>query len=751
MPVSLRYVPLGDGVAASSVSTPRPRDELEVEWQFDALDLRPVERWLAALPARAQAASTQVGTEESPPVGGSTHESSSPPTGTDEPIGAGPPLRSAPSDPWVESDLPWVPPSPPRPADLVMRGVDATRAPGHDGAGSEGSRFGPHHALDSGSSASPTTHTGFQSDLGMPTPSEQKEFTSRDATVPEGHVEQEPYAGEIPDGLSDVGRLTTLARPGRRLVDRYLDTPDWRMARAGFVLRVRHRGRHDEVTIKDAHPASSTGLRTRLEVTQELPGGVIERLQPDGPVARRLRAVIGQRSLRQVIEVRTRRRPFSLRMAGADVAEVALDDTTILGGEAAMAGERPVRLRRVEVEVDPAWVQDLEPIVEDLVATTGLRPASLSKFEVGMLGLGLTIPGPPDLGPVVVSPTSTIGDVGLAAVRRHLGALIAHEPGARLGEDPEELHDMRVATRRLRAALDIFSAVLPPRAQMSRRELSWVGRLLGAVRDLDVQIAHHELDAARVASLLHDITRPAPLEPLLTLLRHERDEARRQLIEALDSDRYERLVASLTTMVTGGAGRPPESRQMAVAVLPDLVTERHRPARKARRKALRSGTPTDLHKLRIKCKRLRYSVEFSAGIYGSAAERYVRRLTKVQDLLGLLQDSDTNVRKLYSLAVSTTNPLPAETVYAMGAISGFHRADAESVTSRIKRQTDKIDGQAWHQLARQMERRRTEAVGPGPAVGHGPAVGPGPAVGHGPAAGTTPPAHGVFQPWRPRS
>ena len=73
-------------------------------------------------------------------------------------------------------------------------------------------------------------------------------------------------------------------------------------------------------------------------------------------------------------------------------------------------------------------------------------------------------------------------------LRRQLGVLREKEPGTRLGEDIEELHDMRVATRRLRAALALFSTVLPVRAQTFREELGWLGRVLGAVRDLDVQL-----------------------------------------------------------------------------------------------------------------------------------------------------------------------------------------------------------------------------------------------------------------------
>ena len=282
----------------------------------------------------------------------------------------------------------------------------------------------------------------------------------------------------------ELGTVTALARTPRRLVDSYIDTDDWRIARAGFVARTRRRGRHDEVTLKDTRPAGDNGLRQRLEVTEILPSSGLAALEPDGPVGRRLRAIVGTRHVQEVLQVRTRRRPFALRVGGVDAAEVALDDTVIVVGN----GQRPMQLRRVEVEVLPEWLEALEPLVEQLRVSCGLRPAQLSKFEAGLLGLGEEIPGSPDLGSTAVGVESTMGELAFAVLRRQLAILRDKEPGTRLGEDPEELHDMRVATRRVRAALALFAAVLPVRAQVFREELGWLGRLLGAVRDLDVQL-----------------------------------------------------------------------------------------------------------------------------------------------------------------------------------------------------------------------------------------------------------------------
>ncbi|MGH8987745.1 MAG: CHAD domain-containing protein, partial [Acidimicrobiales bacterium] len=336
---------------------------------------------------------------------------------------------------------------------------------------------------------------------------------------------------------AEVPTLTVLAKPTRRLVDRYLDTQDWRLVQAGLVLRTRQRGRTVEVTMKDTRPAEPGGLRRRLEVTETLPSGLAS-LGPSGPVGRRLHAVAGQRPLFQVLEVRTRRQPFSLRATGTEVAEVALDDTTFVVGT-----HRPLaRLRRVEVEVAPGWLGTLAAVVEDLRESARLSPAALSKFEAGLLAAGAAVPGPPDVGSIEIPPDATIGAVAFAVIRQQVRELFAHEPGTRLGEDPEELHDMRVATRRLRAAMDFFASALPSRAVAVREELSWIAAALGDVRDLDVQRADMAEPGRWTAEWNRGGTDRA-LVHLAALLETERDEARQRLLDSLDSPRWERLSA----------------------------------------------------------------------------------------------------------------------------------------------------------------------------------------------------------------
>ena len=550
-----------------------------------------------------------------------------------------------------------------------------------------------------------------------------------------------PGTGEAPE--ESAATLTAMAKTPRRLTDRYIDTDDWRIARAGYVLRLRRRGRNAHVTLKALNSPSASGLRQRVEISQVVEGDPLQSLPGHGEVGSRVSAMAGRRPLRHVLEVRTRRRPFSLRVAGTEVAEMVLDDTTIVLG----SGQRPAHLRRVEVEVQPPWVDALAPVVNDLRATCGLRPAELSKFEAGLLASGALLPGPPELGPTTVTPASTVGDVAFAVLRKALGSFLVHEPGTRLGDDPEELHDMRVATRRMRAAMEAFADVLPVRAVALRRELGWVADALGEVRDLDVQLARDELatfqppgahahgagtgsalsgsssasspktapDAPAVTSPSTTSTatssRPAPLDELRAVLLQDWAAARTRMLAVLDSTRYERMVKSLTIMVRQGPSRrSPAARQPAVVVLPELILARHKAVRKAARRAERSGWPADYHRVRIRAKRLRYVVEFSADVYAGETQPFVRRLTRLQDHLGAMQDAEVASSRLYELAVGRHHLLSPETTFVMGAVAERHRAEGQLLLQRVDRRLAALTSKQWKGLRSLMGEERRQAL-----------------------------------------
>jgi CHAD domain-containing protein len=296
-----------------------------------------------------------------------------------------------------------------------------------------------------------------------------------------------------------------------------------------------------------------------------------------------------------------------------------------------------------------------------------------------------------------------MGELAYAVLRRQLAVLRTKEPGTRLGEDPEELHEMRVATRRLRAALDLFVDVLPLRAHTFRCELGWLADVLGAVRDLDVQL---QAQAAMV-----EPGQEAVWADLTALLVRERDVARLALLTALDSSRAERLLSGLSALVQQGpVRRSTATRTAALAVVPDLIESRHASVVKAARRARRSGEAADFHRLRIRCKRLRYSLEFSAELYGGRTGRYTSQLAKLQNQLGLLQDAEVAANRLSDLATGRQAHLSASTIFVMGGVAEQHRQERARVLALLPGEVSRVRGREWQELTETMERGRVHAL-----------------------------------------
>jgi CHAD domain-containing protein len=280
--------------------------------------------------------------------------------------------------------------------------------------------------------------------------------------------------------------------------------------------------------------------------------------------------------------------------------------------------------------------------------------------------------------------------------------MLAKEPGARLGDDIEELHDMRVATRRLRAGLSLFAEALPATAQSLREELGWLGRVLGAVRDLDVQVEQLDAWLAEVPETDRDA-----LEALRALLRHQRAQARTAMLEALDSRRYQLLLDRLRRMLV--RRRPPRTdaaATLALAVAPELIERHFRRLRKAARRIARDSSASDYHRVRIRAKRLRYALEFLADLYPEGTRPLLRRLVALQDILGQHQDADVTITRLRTLADEHGADLGPTTIFSMGEIAGRYREEMTALQDRFPPAYERITGKPWKQLRALLEQHR---------------------------------------------
>ena len=247
-------------------------------------------------------------------------------------------------------------------------------------------------------------------------------------------------------------------QPGtpRTQLDTYCDTPDWDVYRSRYTLRVRRVGEGAEATLK-AFGSVEAGARVRTEINQALPTPDADLLRASGPVSDRLRLMLGVRSeLQPLFTVETHRAPFALMRDGATIASLTLDDTHI--GCAGATAE----LRRVEVEEEQAGaLAHVGAFISALQASCALAVATSSKFEAGLSAAGLSPLGASSFGPITLDGRGPAADFAYAALRRAFFEFLSREPGTRVHEDIEELHQMRVATRRLRTTMRTFRSVLP--------------------------------------------------------------------------------------------------------------------------------------------------------------------------------------------------------------------------------------------------------------------------------------------------
>jgi CHAD domain-containing protein len=243
-----------------------------------------------------------------------------------------------------------------------------------------------------------------------------------------------------------------------------------------------------------------------------------------------------------------------------------------------------------------------------------------------------------------LSADDTMSEAARKTLYFHFLRMVCHEPGTRLGQDIEELHDMRVATRRMRAAFRVFGDYLDM-GQMKKflKDLQRTGRTLGAVRDLDVfwEKTQHYLETLPPE-------RQNDLEPLHTVWKAERERSREKMVAYLDGERYvqfkERFGEFLQTPGAGAlppfseTGEPVPNRLRHVA--PVLVYQRLVAVRAYDEWVTGAGVPLErLHQLRIAAKGLRYTLEYFEEVLGPEAKDAIKEIKSLQDHLGDLQDA----------------------------------------------------------------------------------------------------------------
>jgi CHAD domain-containing protein len=391
----------------------------------------------------------------------------------------------------------------------------------------------------------------------------------------------------------------------RDFVSTYHDTPDHRLARRGVTLRHRVENGEGLWQLKLPHGVA------RLELEESGPPAAV----PNDLVALlagHLRGV----PLAPIASLRTRREGVR-----ADGAEIVHDTVSVLDDQKVTRSFEELEVE--QLDGDEKTLRRIERALRRAGAADGERRPKV--FQA----LDLDFQQEAHEAPVDGSATATLR----ARVREQAEEVLAHDPGTRLGTDPEELHKMRVATRRLRAFLRAGRELLDPEwADPLRDELRWLGGALGPVRDLDVLIAHL---TPEVESLGEDA---AAGRLVLRALVRERRGARRRLLLVLGGERYFALLDALEQPVATVADEPS---------LEAIHAHQHKRLQRAVH-ALGSEPPdAELHGVRIKAKRARYAAELLG------AQAYVKAAKSLQDVLGEHQDAVVAQERLRALAERT--------------------------------------------------------------------------------------------------
>ena len=287
-------------------------------------------------------------------------------------------------------------------------------------------------------------------------------------------------------------------------------------------------------------------------------------------------------------------------------------------------------------------------------------------------------------------PSASAGEVIWAYLRVQAHALTSLESAVR-ADETDSVHQMRVAVRRLRAILRTFGQVVSRTDSVHLdTELQWLGRTLGHARDAEVLTGH-----------LRDSLRPTPPELLIGPVQARiqghyaprRAGARVALLEALDSPRYNRLVAELETL-TLEPPRGPRAAAPARDVLPAAV---HRAFRQARRRMCRArhtpaGPARDLalHRARKSARRARYAAEAASPAIGKPARGFARQMKRIQTVLGGHHDAVLARQTARDLGIAAH--LAGENACTYGLLdeseldrAGQLQADARRVWKRASR------------------------------------------------------------------
>ena len=474
-----------------------------------------------------------------------------------------------------------------------------------------------------------------------------------------------------------------------------LDTFDGRIRRAGARLTVSGARGTSKLAWQTGAGASdvTVGLQQPVGFAWDL---------PDGPLQQAVESVIGPRRLLPQADAEE----AGSLLEVLDEREKTVARVRIASTHARLPMPR-ASWQPLPTTVTLTGLRGYEGDYGRLVPLVESRPG-IESCPDGVTGLMLRRIGAPIRGslslPYVDLESTVRADAGARQLHRALLEILAlTEPGLRADVDTEFLHDFRVAVRRTRALVRQIRHVFPPAiVEHFSNEFSWIGRLTGPPRDVDVL---HLALRHRGAEF-----RGGAIDAVLGCLRQMQQQQHDRLVEALDSDRYRLLISDWSAFLARPVGADLDARN-AGEPLVELVSRRA--WRLSRRIASAAGTIDEdsaaecLHQLRIDAKKLRYLIDVVSAFYDAAdIECILGALKKLQRVLGDFNDAHVQETLLLECARSlrTAGPQVLATLGRLVGQSRQHRARLRGeIAERLERFRDHDTSRACRRAFRTAE------------------------------------------------
>ncbi len=452
--------------------------------------------------------------------------------------------------------------------------------------------------------------------------------------------------------------LSFVPLPADSFRDSYLDTQDWAVYRGGFALFIRHQEDRTNVRMRRLRDAS-----VDPELVQSLAECRAALDESAESVSGKTRRMTGGAAMHNFLEVDTSRRRFEIRENGSPLAVLGLYDS-------AVSNTVTHRLHRVHVcTIADGSLDRIRSLIDAMRKDCELVPTDESDFAAALRICEISPDQTLDFGYSLTEADASAGEYAFAVLRRHFCDFLMHEPGTRLDEDPEELHDMRVAARRLRSVIEIFGSVLPLRFSHFRDELRWFAARLGGVRDLDVRRAW--LATVRARSEWRD---DVALGPLVEDVDYHRRAALESLLSVMASERYATLLVDMAAALRSGDTAGAAAHTPVVEFASGVLRKQYRKFTRRGRDLEPVSETSAYHATRIAAKHLRYSVECFEPILPSPASSLAKTAKRAQDLLGEHQDCAVTTTWLRDLVTERGSELPPVSLVRIGELLEQQRA-----------------------------------------------------------------------------